>query len=136
MAVPTSSIVTLYHPNRGAPTTAVTVNFSLDNAPKKRRIEKLQSRDLLAGGGAAVYNLLETPIQFLELNIRNLTETDKNTLVNFIENIIDFSSSHFDLDIGSTQFNNVLYWQDDHDFQRPSGINLYNEILTLMVDPT
>lgn len=136
MAVPASSVVTLYHPSRGAPTTTITINFALDNAPKPRRVEKLQSRDVLAGAGIAVYNLEPDPIQYIDLNIKNLTQTDKDVVVDFIENKIDFSSTHFDLDIGSDQYDNVLYWQDDHNFQRPRGINLYSEIITLIVDPT
>ena len=124
-----------YFPDRGAPTTKLTINF-LETKPKPRQNSKLQSRDVTPAGTAITYDLLTDPIEFITLFIRDLTSDDKDDLVDFIENKAEWAANTFDFDDDrGTQFDDVLFWFDDHDFQRPLGIELFNEDLLLRVEP-
>lgn len=124
-----------YYPNRGAPTTTVIITY-LETKPKPRSNEKLQSRDITPAGTPIVYDLLTDPIETITIFVRDLVESDRDDLVDLIENKTNWASNTFDFDDDrGNQFNSVRFWFDEHDFQRPKGIQLFNEDLLLRVDP-
>lgn len=128
-------MATFYHPNRGASTTTLTIDF-LETKPKPRPNEKFQSRDETPAGTAIVYDLLPAAIEFISLIIRDLSAANKASLVSYIETTVNWASDTFDFDDDrGNQFNSVRFWFDEHDFRRPRGIELFNENLRLRVDP-
>jgi hypothetical protein len=122
-----------YFPTRGAPTTTLTIGF-LETKPKPRVKRKAQSRDLTPGLTPVVYDLGTGTITTISILIRQLTAANNTSLDNFIENIINYSSSSFDFDDDNgNQFDTVYYWQDTINEARPEGIDLFNKEMQLLV---
>jgi len=126
-------MATFYFPNRGAPSTTLTI-AGLEKFPSSYPKEGMQSVDETPGGEQIVYDL-GPDIQRIDISMRGLSTANKNSLANFIDTIVNWRESSFDFDSDdATEYNTVRFNLNRHDFvQNP--ISRFNEIIELRVDP-
>lgn len=110
---------------------------NLEYVPKSRPKRQTQSRDVTPGGEVISLALGPT-IQFITLSIKNLSTSDRDALIGFIEDDAEWLANAFDFDDDDgNQFTDCRFWQSEHDFKKAEqGIPLYTEELILRVDPT
>ena len=121
----------LYYPDRSSPTTTLTIT-PYEVYPSNRRTVKYQSRDILAGGTPVVYNLGSTQ-EILSLSTELLSLADKDSLLSFLNNTVDWASKSFDLtDDQGNQYDSCRFWFDDLE-RTQRDYQLYDFELTILV---
>ena len=122
-----------YFPDRSSPTTTLTI-ISMEKFASSRPVQNMQSSDITPGGTITSYDL-GPDLQFIELNIRVISQTDKENLVDFIEDDANWRENTFDFDDDQgVEYNTCRFMLDRHDFvQNP--LRRYSEIIEIRVDP-
>lgn len=122
-----------YYPDRSSPSTTLPI-APLESFPSSRSEDNSQSHDETPGREIISYDLGPV-VGFLELNIKNLSLADKNSLIDFIKNTVNWKEKTFDFtDDQGIQYDSCRFMLARHEFVQ-TDVQLYAEVIEIRVDP-
>lgn len=131
---------TFYFPTKASPSVSPVVVDGLENFPTSRILQSNQSLDENIEGDIQSYNL-SPRVRLIEINYENLKFADKENLINFIKDIVDFTALSFEYeDSEGNLYTNCKFWFDDFDetqtsFEFFAGIILIRQELASTATP-